>query len=133
MQGDRLEGGVWEEVREGMCLFGLLERDSVFFLWNLDIKLLGSDAAWEEEQVRGAGRAASSLVAMTHPSSTLTPPKFSALPHRLAGNGKGVKTPKPLASSSRTRHGQTPGWEEPWSHVMIRRGEDNSITSNRML
>lgn len=32
------------EAREGMCLFGLLERDSVFFLWNLDIKLLGNDA-----------------------------------------------------------------------------------------
>ena len=32
------------EVREGICLFGLLERDSVFFLWNLDIKLLDSEA-----------------------------------------------------------------------------------------
>ena len=95
-------------------------KETLFFLWNLDIKLLRNKApkammsslGWGTDE--GCWQSSSSLV------SWPTPPPPAPLPSSLHsptswGVGKGIKTPEPLASSSCTRNSPTPGWEEPWS------------------
>lgn len=104
---------MWEGGEEGMCLLDFGKR-LCFLPWNLDIKLLGNDAQLgEEEQVRGAGRAASSLVLMTHPPLHPHHSQVLCTPSPPLRGRKGARPgllPHPLAQGmARRLAGRSPG------------------------